>query len=122
MSEDRPNAREVRERVQNVLRDIEEIQWSGSRNEAAWGWVYDRDARDLLRVVEERDQEIISLRKATGDLLEVLHAYYWEEDDEELEMVNRLRRLLGWREQLPEAQEVELQAEEAELRQPEEEA
>ncbi len=54
------------------------------------------------------------LRESVEELLGLLTDYYWHVDDPELAAVNRLRRMVGWREQLPEHLEVELQADEVE--------
>lgn len=55
----------------------------------------------------------LDMHKATAELLEELRGYLFNGDDPELEKVNRLRRMLGWRDQLPKEQEAELQADEA---------
>ena len=52
--------------------------------------------------------------EAIEDLLKELTGYYFHADDPELEKVNRLRRMVGWREQLHKEAEAELQWKEAE--------
>ncbi len=54
------------------------------------------------------------IRKAVSSLLKELSTYYFAADDPELAAVNRLRRLLGMREQMPKCCEAEFQADVAE--------
>ena len=54
------------------------------------------------------------LGRASADLLDSLHAYYFYDDDRELHAINALRRLLGLREQMPKCCEAEAEADIAE--------
>jgi excisionase family DNA binding protein len=78
-------------------------------------WRFTR--RSLLDFIEYVDRSALTereLKKAAEELVSLLTNYYWHEDDEELAALNRVRRLLGWREQWPKCCEAELQADEAE--------
>ena len=70
----------------------------------------DRKTEDLIEIYAHSRQ----MREAVKDLLKLLSGYYFEAGDEELEAVNRLRRMIGWRDQLPKGEEAELQVREAE--------
>ena len=74
----------------------------------------------LLSFIEGRElpsgvaKAYLEMRETVHDLLVELHPYYWHADDPELEIVNKLRGMLGMRPQFPKCCEAELGADIAE--------